>query len=282
MQCFPAAVRAAQIELPGGKTLLDAVAAVLAERGASSAVGSLHGGSLSPMAFFLPAASASPAHAVSFSERFDAAGPARLESGCITVGQRDGRPWLHCHAIWTDPEGRRRCGHVAPECSRIDEPLRLSAWLMAGADFVVGADAETNFSIFQATAAPEAPAWPNALVVRLRPNEDLCAALERVCAGHGIRHARVRGGVGSLVGAVFDDGRTVGPVPAEVFIRSGTIAPGPAGLPQAMVEAGMVDDTGHLAEGRLARGRNPVLVTFEVVLEVTPPAWRQLHEAGAP
>lgn len=269
VQSIPTAVREAQIELPGGDSLLHGLTAAVRAEGASSAVFSLQGGSLAPMAFFMPALSKTPDHAVYFSDRFEAAGAARLESGCITFGLRDGRPWLHCHAVWTESDGRRRCGHISPEESRIDEPIRLSAWLIDGADFVVGADAETNFSLFQATAAPAGDEEPNALVVRVRPNEDLCTALESVCHEHGIRHARVRGGVGSLVGAAFDDGRTVEPFVTEVFIREGVIAPGPDGSPRAQVDVSMVDHTGQMAEGRLTRGQNPVLVTFEIVLEET-------------
>lgn len=269
VQSIPTAVRKAEMEVPSGNSLLGGLTAAVLAQGASSAVFSLHGGSLAPMAFFMPALSKSPDHAVYFSDRFEAAGAARLESGCITFGLRDGLPWLHCHAVWTESDGRRRCGHISPEESRIEEPIRLSAWLIDGADFVVGADPETNFSLFQAAAVPAPDVEANALVVRVRPNEDLCTALETVCQAHGITQARVRGGVGSLVGAAFDDGRTVEPFVTEVFIREGVIAPGPDGTLRAQVDVSMVDNTGQMAEGRLSRGQNPVLVTFEIVLEET-------------
>jgi hypothetical protein len=106
------------------------------------------------------------------------------------------------------------------------------------------------------------------LVLRVRPNQDLCTALETVCARHHVRRGVVRGGVGSLVGAVFDDGRTVEPFITEAYIRRGSIAPGPDGLPCAELDIGLVDHTGGMAEGRLARGRNAVLITFELVIEV--------------
>jgi hypothetical protein len=34
------------------------------------------------------------------------------------------------------------------------------------------------------------------------------------------------------------------------------------------VDVGLVAHTGEIAEGRLARGQNPVLITFELVIEV--------------
>ncbi|NPC57308.1 PCC domain-containing protein [Caenimonas soli] len=269
VQSIPTAVRKVELELPRGKSLLDSLTEAVAANGATSAVFSLHGGSLAPMAFFMPAESKSPEHAVYFSDRFEAVGAARLESGCITFGLRDGQSWLHCHAVWTESDGRRRCGHISPAESLVAEPIRLSAWLIAGANFVVSADAETNFSLFQPAAIPTPNIDTNALVVRVRPNEDLCTSLENVCMAHGIRNAQVRGGVGSLVGAAFDDGRTVEPFVTEVFIRQGHIAPGPDGSLRADVDISLVDHTGQMAEGRLRRGQNPVLVTFEIVLETT-------------
>ena len=268
VQCAAATVRAADIELPRGALLLQGLADAIHARGTASAVLSLREGTLAPMVFVMPALSDSPEHVAFYSERFEARGAARIESGCITFGRRDGQPWLHCHAIWTESDGRRRCGHVLPAESRVDTPLRLEACLLDGAAFEVAADAETNFDLFQVTTHSARAGGVNALVVQLRPNQDLCLALETICAERGIRHGRIRGGVGSLIGAVFDDGRTVEPFVTEVFIRHGVVAPGADGLPRADVDVGLVDHTGQMAEGRLARGHNPVLITFEVVIEV--------------
>ena len=119
-------------------------------------------------------------------------------------------------------------------------------------------------------ASPPRPA----LALRLAPNEDVCTAIEAQCRRHGLQHATVRGGVGSTVGAVFDDGRRVEPFVTEALIRRGRVRPGADGAPVAEIDFGLVDYTGDLAEGRLARDANPVLVTFEPVLEAT--------AAGAP
>lgn len=268
IQYVPAGVRTVDIELARGVALLPGLTAAISDHGATSAVLSLRSGSLAPMAFVLPALSRSPEHAVYYSDRFEAIGAARIDSGCITYGQREGRPWLHCHAVWIESDGRRHCGHVLPAESKVDEPIHLNAWLLEGADFVARADHETNFTLFQPVARLGRNGGGDAaLVVRVRPNEDICTALESVCAAHGIRRARIRGGVGSLIGAVFDDGRAVEPFITEVFIRRGLIAPGPDGSLRADVDVGMVDHTGRMSEGRLSRGQNPVLVTFEFVIE---------------
>ena len=45
------------------------------------------------------------------------------------------------------------------------------------------------------------------------------------------------------------------------------LAPGASGGTEAMLDVALVDYTGGLAEGRLVRGDNPVLMTMELVLE---------------
>jgi len=107
-----------------------------------------------------------------------------------------------------------------------------------------------------------------AFALRLRPNQDFAVALETFCRQHGILRARIHGGVGSTIGAHFTDGRTVVPFATELAIKAGTIAPGADGTLQAELDIALVDYLGGIAEGRLMRGDNPVLMTMELVLEV--------------
>jgi len=53
-----------------------------------------------------------------------------------------------------------------------------------------------------------------------------------------------------------------------VTVTSGMLAPDASGATEAQLEVALVDYTGGLAEGRLVRGDNPVLMTMELVLEV--------------
>jgi len=268
IECVPANVRAVEVELPPGVTLLQGLANAVQAQGATSAVFSFRDGSFAPLRFVMPALADSPKHVAYFSERFEAAGAARIESGSVTFGSRDGEPTLHCHATWTESDGRRRSGHVLAAESQVEHPTRLHAWMIDGAAFEVSPDAETNFSLLQVRAKPDRSDGTNGLVVRVRPNQDLCLALEALCAERNIRRARICGGVGSLIGTVFDDGRTVEPFVTEVFIHRGVVEPGLDGALQAEVDVGLVAYTGEIAEGRLARGQSPVLITFELVLEV--------------
>ncbi len=62
--------------------------------------------------------------------------------------------------------------------------------------------------------------------------------------------------------------RRVEPFATELTVKSGMIALGASGTLEAELEVALVDYTGGLAEGRLKRGDNPVLMTMELVLEV--------------
>jgi predicted DNA-binding protein with PD1-like motif len=263
----PVALRRLDLLLRPGQTLLDALVASL-PAGTRSAVLQLAGGALSPFAYVMPALSKTAEHAVFFSDRFDADGPVQLIDACVTFGQRDGAPWLHCHARWTAADGRPHCGHVLPEQAVLSAPVAASAWLVDGAAFEVVPDAETRFTLFKPLPrAATGAAGHHALALRIAPNADVCGALEAVCRQHGIHSASVRGGVGSTVGAAFDDGRRVEPFVTELLVRRGRIRPDAQGHPVAEIDVSLVDHLGGLANGRLQRGANPVLVTFELVLE---------------
>ncbi|MNY75117.1 hypothetical protein D3C86_2143150 [compost metagenome] len=76
----------------------------------------------------------------------------------------------------------------------------------------------------------------------------------------------IHGGVGSTIGARFADGGTVDNFATEVAITGGAIVQGAGGF-EAEIDVALVDFAGELASGRLQRGDNPVLMTFELVLE---------------
>jgi len=57
------------------------------------------------------------------------------------------------------------------------------------------------------------------------------------------------------------------PFATELAITVGSIAPGDSGALEAALEIALIDYTGGIAEGRLIRGDNPVLMTMELVLE---------------
>lgn len=265
-------VRARPLEtsLSSGQTLLRAVTEIAEAHGAKSGAFRLNGGEFTSFSYVMPALSKSPDHAVYFSETFHVEGRVALETASVTYGQRDGRPWLHCHAVWVEPGGRRHGGHLLPDQVVVAAPIRVTGVALDGAAFTVCPDAETHFSLFLPVSTPVTqrlqPEGHHAYALRLAPNEDLCTALEAFCQAHQIQQATIFGGVGSTVGAVFQDGRIVEPFVTELLIRSGRIVRGEDGQPSAEIDIAIVDYKGGLTEGRLAKGGNPILVTAELVL----------------
>jgi predicted DNA-binding protein with PD1-like motif len=130
-------------------------------------------------------------------------------------------------------------------------------------------DEETRFSLLRprrlADAALARPGERRCVVAKIRPNEDLCTAIERVAADHRIASARIAGSVGSLVGATFADGREVADVATEILVLRGAVA-SVSGTPRATLEVALIDPRGDVHAGTLARGGNAVLICFELVL----------------
>jgi len=299
------------LELPAHMTLMQAVAQSMQDIQAQCATFRLEGGGFDSFSYVMPALAKTVAHAVYFSDTYPVEGAVRLETASVTFGQRDGKPWLHSHAIWHEANGRRHCGHLLPDDIQVGTPIRAQGVAVRGATFTVCPDGETNFSLFvplksmarSAQASMARPAQTSmaqqvqtsmarpsqtrhavtgsdktatsvqtprskGYALRVAPNIDICTALETFCRERGITHAKIQGGVGSTVGAVFDDGRVVEPFVTELLIRNGDVLTNAAGQTQAQLDVSMVDYKGGISEGRLARGQNPVLVTFELALEV--------------
>jgi len=270
VQWVEARGRAFSFTLPAGLPLLEAVRRGFAEAGFSGGVLGMRGGALGPFAYVMPALSKTGANAAFYSDTFRPQGITRLKVGAMTFGERDGAPFFHCHGLWNEADGHVHGGHILPEESIVAESFAVDAFGIDGAMFAAEPDAETNFKLFGPVARPatNVKADRRAFALRLRPNQDFAAALETFCRQHGILRARIHGGVGSTIGAQFTDGRSVVPFATEIAITAGAVAPGPDGTLQARLDIALVDYLGGIAEGRLMRGDNPVLMTMELVLEV--------------
>jgi predicted DNA-binding protein with PD1-like motif len=259
--------------LEPGRNLLDAVHERFAAEGVSSGVLTLHSGALHPLAYVIPALSQTGAHAAFYSDIIRSPGVSRIRSGAMTFGIRDGAPFFHCHAFWTGPDGGMRGGHVLPDETVIADTVHATGMGLAGAAFAAEYDAETNFTLFGPVSRRDSPAsqaGKRVFALRLRPNQDLASALETFCGARGIEGARLHGGVGSIIGASFADGRRVRPFATEMALLRGRIGCAD-GAPSTEIDAALVDLTGEFFEGSLTRGDNPVLMTLEVVLEPTEP-----------
>jgi len=277
IQWVEARGRAFSFTLEAGLPLLEAARRGFAAEGFAGGTLNIGGGVLGPFAYVMPALSRTGENAAFYSDTFRPAGATRLKMGTMTLGERDGAAFFHCHALWTEADGRAAGGHILPEETIVAEPFEVDAFGIDGAAFTAEPDPETNFKLFG--PVPSAPAGAEttsrAFALRLRPNQDFAGALEAFCRERGITTARLHGGVGSTIGARFADGQIVEPFATELMVKSGMIALGTSGRLEAELDVALVDYTGGLAEGRLRRGDNPVLMTMELALEVIGEATRR-------
>jgi predicted DNA-binding protein with PD1-like motif len=254
--------RLAETMLPAGLSLLDAVHQAVAGFGAESAVMSIAGGAFGPLSYVIPSLPPDATHAAFYSPTFAPAGGASLRDGCITFGWRDGAPFLHCHAFWTEADGQAHGGHILPAETVIAAPVPARIWLLDGLAFEQHPDPETNFTLFAPVPRTRTGDGTRCFGLRLRPNQDLYTTLEEFCIAHGIARARLHGGVASIIGADYEDGDQIESFATEMYLRNGVVQEG-----RALLDVALVDYTGRLSEGRLRRGANPVLMTVEIVIE---------------
>jgi predicted DNA-binding protein with PD1-like motif len=261
--------RAFAFTLQAGLPLLEAARRGFAAEGFGGGTLNIRGGALGPLAYVMPALSKTGENAAFYSGTFRPEGITRLQLGALTLGRRDGAPFFHCHALWTEADGRAGGGHILPEETIVAEPFEVEAFGLDGAVFTAEPDPETKFKLFgPVPSAATGAATSTAYALRLRPNQDFAGALEVFCRERMIVAAKLHGGVGSIIGARFEDGRIVEPFATEMAVRSGAIVLGEDGALQATLDVALVDYTGGIAVGRLVRGDNPVLMTMELVLEV--------------
>ncbi|TPQ34574.1 DUF296 domain-containing protein [Bradyrhizobium guangdongense] len=269
IQSVEARGRAFSFTLEAGVPLLEAARRGFAAEGFAGGVLSFRDGALGPFAYVMPALSKTGANAAFYSDTFRPDGVTRLRLGSMTLGERDGAPFFHCHGLWTEQGNRASGGHILPEEAIVAEPFEVGAFGVDGALFLAEPDAETNFKLFGpvVSAARGARTTSRAFALRLRPNQDFAGCLEEFCRTHGIARAKIHGGVGSTIGARFTHGGVTEPFATELAVTSGTIAPSRSGDLEAELDVALIDYAGGIAEGRLIRGDNPVLMTMELVLE---------------
>jgi predicted DNA-binding protein with PD1-like motif len=262
--------RAFSFTLEAGMTLLEAARRGFAAEGFTSGTLNMGQGALGPFGYVMPALSRTGENAAFYSDTFRPAGITQLKLATLTLGERDGAPFFHCHGLWREADGRMSGGHMLPDETFVAEPFDVDAFGIDGAVFVAEPDPETNFKLFGPIprASTNAMASSRTFAVRLRPNQDFAGSLEAFCRERGIVRAKIRGGVGSTIGARFAGGGVIEPFATELAIASGSVAPGAGGALEAALDVALIDYTGGIGEGRLIRGDNPVLMTMELVVEV--------------
>jgi predicted DNA-binding protein with PD1-like motif len=269
IQWVEARGRAFSFTLEAGLPLLEAARRGFAAEGFASGTLNIAGGALGPFGYVMPALSKTGENAAFYSDTFRPDGVTQLKCATLTLGVRDGAPFFHCHGLWREADGKISGGHMLPEETFVAEPFQVEAFGIDGAVFAAEPDPETNFKLFGPVpvAAKGATVSSRAFAMRLRPNQDFAGCLEAFCRAQGIARARLRGGVGSTIGARFEGGGVIEPFATELAILAGDVAPGASGAQEATLDIALIDYTGGIGEGRLVRGDNPVLMTMELVLE---------------
>jgi predicted DNA-binding protein with PD1-like motif len=249
------------ITLEPGLTLAAAISRPLVAAGVSAAVLRLADVGVEPLRYVMPGPSDGPAHVAYFSAPRAPAGRSWIELAAVTFGCVDATPRLHCHATWVEHDGAYRGGHILLDQSIVATRATVAAWTFTDLGICAEPDPETNFPLLRPIRL-RASEGGQAVLARVRPNQDLCTAIETIAHHHAMRNAIVHGSLGSLIGARFIDGPPVTDHATEVLVRKGEVRDG-----IAVIDLSVVDMQGRVHTVRLARGDNPVCITFDLVLE---------------
>ena len=139
-----------RIALPAGADLMEGLVAALCGQEVESAGLVILGGTLTRVSFMTGRPDESGNRAATHNGPWDLEGPLTLVGGGAVFGpDQTGRPLLHCHALFSAPDGRVRGGHLRPGlCPLGPQGLQALAQSLEGAAFKVAHDPETNFPIF--------------------------------------------------------------------------------------------------------------------------------------
>jgi hypothetical protein len=239
-----------------GQILLSAIAQLMDNADCDSGMIVLDGVDIGPFDYVMPSYSNDNQHAAWYSETHSCKA-ARLNNATAIVGRRDGAWWMHCHALW-DAENGVGMGHLLPDKVTLASDATVTLYAFNGGRFDVALDPETAFPIFHVSG--EERSHGNALIAKINPHIDVYTAIEKLIGEAGFAHARIFG-IGSLVGARFDEGRPMDCPISEVLVSPGASWDGSLKLP-----VHCVDTDNKLFYGNILKGDGPVLITFELMI----------------
>ncbi|QYH34541.1 PPC domain-containing DNA-binding protein [Salinibacterium sp. M195] len=273
----PTRSRGVLTTLTPGRNVLEELTEKLREMGTDSGYVELSSGSYNPVDYCVPSDGDSE-RAMSFSEPRTVE-RAELVYGAVTVGLRDNKPFIHSHCMWIDEKQQQLGGHLWPETVSGDPAPHAAIYGIYGARWTSADDPETRMPVFTPSIDERNP-MPNqtdatgyleTVVARVRPNEELTAAIETICRENGFASAVLRGGLGSLVGGTFFDRvnggvRHVDGPGTEVISIMGDVKL-VNGHYETKISCTLVDRHGVVHAGELVPGENAVAVTFELVIQ---------------
>ena len=247
-----------EVSLHAGQTLTRAVTDGLAKAGFASGYLRLDGAALAPMHYVIPATASGDGHAAWYSQTF-VQPVAKIRHGGAHLGHKDGKPFVHCHAIWAGAG----MGHVLCDDSVISHDVTVKGWGLRGAGLVARPDPETLFTLFRPQENGSFGEG-GAYLITLRPNQDIGRALLGVARDRQIMRARIEG-IGSLVGTVFEKAPNLESHATELLVVKGRLH-GDA----ICLQVGSVGFDGACQQGILRSGENAICVTAEILMIAMP------------
>ncbi|NQY61015.1 hypothetical protein [Cognatishimia sp.] len=260
-QLVPCAGHPIAVTLPADVPLETAIAEALQEQDIDSAWLTISGAPFAALDYVIPDNAPDDQHVAWYSETHSARDGFITRLGMV-VGRHKGQSFIHGHGLWSGASEEDAFGHILAPSTRLSEPVVAKGIGLKGATFDRQHDAETNFELF--TVSGSSGQDDGYAALRLAPNQDLTTALEDAVHDLGWASADVLG-LGSLVGAVFEDGSELDSHATEFLITDAQI--GPDAPPPEIVIVGL--DGNNVMSGRLKRGENAVLVTAELILRRT-------------
>lgn len=253
----PVHVKRRHVTLPGGTTLMQAVSQAMDESGFDSAMIVLDGLRIGPYNYVMPAVKSPDGRRAAWYSETHSGDIARLEAAVATVGRRDGAWFLHCHAVWDSETDTQKAGHLLPDQVIIAEDAEIVCLGCIGGRFDVTLDPETEFPLFRPFAEGRPAEKINGAIICLSPFEDVGETAVDTAEALALDDARLFG-IGSLIGADFEDA-----TPMESSISEVLLLPGarPDYLPTHCV-----DPDAAMFRGTLRPGQTRVCVTFEMMV----------------
>ncbi|WP_323034566.1 PCC domain-containing protein [Pararhodobacter sp.] len=248
-----------------GEDLTSGLHRIFADAGCRGGVAMLKGGACAPFQFVGPSFPTDDTHAAWYSEtRIPEAG-ARIVGATAIIGWRDGEAFVHCHGHWQTQDHLPSMGHVLTSECRVAEPIAISGFGSPTAWFESLPDAETNFTLYTPAGSAHADESLGAgMLLRIRPHQDLCHAIETACREQGITQARIFG-LGSVISPDFEDAPRITCPITEIVLEQGVLVDG-----MAHIHMRAVDVHGTMRSGKIRRGGNPVCVTAELLVLTQP------------
>lgn len=256
----PCVGREIEVVLDAGVNLDEAVAKAIKLENVDSAWLEVVDAPVEMLDYVIPAETSDNTHVAWYSDthRF---GKGIIDQLGMIVGHHNGKSFLHGHGLWTADGQNQAMGHILAQNTKLANPIKVRGIGLTGVEFERRYDKETNFELFQVNRLEPAPEGADFAILRLLPNRDFSTAIDDACTKLNWRGARVHG-IGSLIGANFNDSRTIDCLPTEFLVTDAV-----AGIGGHEPEISIVGiDGSKVLSGRLSRGKNAVLVTAELVL----------------